>query len=32
MGPSLEYLERCAADTGFQVAPLEKVVTVESDI
>lgn len=26
MSPSLEYLERCAADTGFQVGPLEKVV------
>lgn len=25
MSPSLEYLERCAADTGFQVASLEKV-------
>jgi predicted nucleotidyltransferase component of viral defense system len=25
MIPSLEYLERCAADTGFQVASLEKV-------
>jgi hypothetical protein len=26
MSPSLEYLERCAATTGFQVTPLEKVV------
>ena len=26
MSPSLEYLERCAAETGFQVTPLEKVV------
>lgn len=26
MSPSLEYLERCAAETGFQVAPLEKVI------
>lgn len=26
MSPSLEYLDRCAAETGFQVAPLEKVV------
>jgi predicted nucleotidyltransferase component of viral defense system len=25
MSPSLEYLERCAADTGFQVGALEKV-------
>jgi len=25
MSPSLEYLERCAADAGFQVASLEKV-------
>ena len=25
MSPSLEYLERCAANTGFQIAPLEKV-------
>jgi predicted nucleotidyltransferase component of viral defense system len=26
MNPSLEYLERCAAETGFQIIPLEKVV------
>jgi len=26
MSPSLEYLERCAAETGFQVIPIEKVV------
>lgn len=32
MSPSLEYLERCAAETGFQVTPLEKVVTVETDL
>lgn len=25
MSPSLEYLERCAADSGFAVATLEKV-------
>jgi len=25
MSPSLEYLERCAAETGFQVIPIEKV-------
>jgi predicted nucleotidyltransferase component of viral defense system len=25
MPPSLEYLERCSADTGFQIAPLERV-------
>jgi predicted nucleotidyltransferase component of viral defense system len=25
MGVSLAYLERCAADTGFQVGPLEKI-------
>lgn len=26
MSPSLEYLERCSTVTGYQVAPLEKVV------
>jgi predicted nucleotidyltransferase component of viral defense system len=26
MSPSLEYLERCSAETGYQVSPLEKVV------
>jgi len=26
MSPSLEYLERCSTQTGYQVAPLEKVV------
>jgi len=26
MNPSLDYLERCAAETGFQIIPLEKVV------
>jgi hypothetical protein len=26
MSPSLEYLQRCSADTGYQVASLEKVV------
>ncbi|MEJ2111774.1 MAG: nucleotidyl transferase AbiEii/AbiGii toxin family protein [Acidobacteriota bacterium] len=26
MIPSLEYLQRCAADTGYQISPLEKVV------
>jgi predicted nucleotidyltransferase component of viral defense system len=26
MSPSLEYLERCAAETGFQVIAIEKVV------
>jgi hypothetical protein len=26
MSPSLEYLERCAADSGFAVTTLEKVV------
>ena len=25
MSPSLEYLERCAAETGFRVETLEKV-------
>ncbi len=25
MSPSLEYLEHCAANTGFQIVPLEKV-------
>jgi predicted nucleotidyltransferase component of viral defense system len=25
MNISLEYLERCAADSGFQIGPLEKV-------
>ena len=26
MSVSLEYLQRCAAQTGYQVGPLEKVV------
>jgi len=26
MSPSLEYLERCSAETGYQVSALEKVV------
>jgi hypothetical protein len=26
MSPSLEYLETCSTQTGYQVAPLEKVV------
>ena len=26
MRPSLEYLERCAGQTGYQVSALEKVV------
>ncbi len=26
MSPSLEYLERCSAETGFQLSPIEKVV------
>ena len=26
MNPSLEYLEHCSAETGYQVAPLEKVI------
>ncbi len=26
MNPSLEYLERCVVETGFQIIPLEKVV------
>ena len=28
MSPSLEYLERCAAETGFRVETLEKVIPV----
>jgi len=26
MNPSIEYLERCVVETGFQIIPLEKVV------
>ena len=26
MSPSLEFIERCSAQTGFQIAPLEKVI------
>lgn len=26
MIPSLEYLERCSAETGYQISPLEKVI------
>ncbi len=35
MNPSLEYLERCSAETGYKVAALEKVVrlgTIAADI
>jgi len=27
-----QYLERCAAETGFQITSLEKVVTAEADL